>query len=352
MEPFDVPAQTSAQFAIDDINKDGGIDGRQIETTTADMKSKPELAGDAATKVIDDGADVVVTSCDFDQGSPAASVAQEQGKLAFSTCAASIAFGPEGIGNLAFTMGTAGSAEGAAMAQFANEQGYKSAYTLVDDTIQFTKESVFGFNETWKKLGGTVVGSDTWKQTDQSIASQINAIKSANPQPDFIYITSYMPGEASAIKQIRAAGIDLPLLGDEDIDGDYWKDAVPGLSDVWYATYASIYGDDPDEKVNEIVDRYKQQTGKAPDTSAFLTGYAMVQAIQQAIEGADGSTDGQALADQLQTFDNNTDLLLPTTFTDQYHITLSRTLRVMQIQDGKTSFVEEVTPKDVPVPQN
>jgi hypothetical protein len=78
----------------------------------------------------------------------------------------------------------------------------------------------------------------------------------------------------------------------------------------------------------------------------------MVQAIQQAIEGADGSTDGQALADQLQTFDNNTDLLLPTTFTDQYHITLSRTLRIMQIQDGKTSFVEEVTPKDVPVPQN
>jgi branched-chain amino acid transport system substrate-binding protein len=352
MEPFDVPAQTSAQFAIDDINADGGIDGRQIETTTADMKSKPELAGDAATKVIDDGADVVVTSCDFDQGSPAASVAQEQGKLAFSTCAASIAFGPQGIGNLAFTMGTAGSAEGSAMAEFANEQGYKSAYTLVDDTIQFTKESVFGFNETWKKLGGQIVGSDTWKQTDQSIASQINAIKSANPQPDFIYITSYMPGEASAIKQIRAAGIDLPLLGDEDIDGDYWKDAVPGLSDVWYATYASIYGDDPDEKVNEIVDRYKQKTGKAPDTSAFLTGYSMVQAIQQAIEGADGSTDGQALADQLQTFDNNTDLLLPTTFTDQYHITLSRTLRIMQIQDGKTSFVEEVTPKDVPVPQN
>ena len=39
MEPFDVPAQTSAQFAIDDINADGGIDGRQIETTTADMKS-------------------------------------------------------------------------------------------------------------------------------------------------------------------------------------------------------------------------------------------------------------------------------------------------------------------------
>lgn len=351
MEPFDVPAQTSANFAIEDINGEGGIDGRQVETVTADMKSKPELAGDAATKVIDDGADIVVTSCDFDQGSPAAVVAQDQNKLAYSTCAASIAFGPQGIGPLAFTMGTAGSGEGAAMAEWAYEdKGWRSAYTLLDDTIQFTKESVFGFEETWKRLGGDLVGSDTWKQTDQSIASQINTIKGLNPQPDFIYISSYMPGEASAVKQIRAAGIDLPLLGDEDLDGDYWKEAVPGLSDVYYSTYASIYGDDPDDKVNELVDRYKQESGSLPDTSAFLTGYAMVQAIKNAVEGADGSTDGQALADQLQTFDNE-DLLLPTTYDDEFHITLSRTLRIMQIQDGKTSFVDEWTPKDVPIPE-
>jgi branched-chain amino acid transport system substrate-binding protein len=351
MEPFDVPAQTSANFAIEDINAEGGIDGRQVETVTADMKSKPELAGDAATKVIDDGADIVVTSCDFDQGSPAAVVAQDQNKLAYSTCAASIAFGPQGIGPLAFTMGTAGSGEGAAMAEWAYEdKDWRSAYTLLDDTIQFTKESVFGFEETWKRLGGDLVGSDTWKQTDQSIASQINTIKGLNPQPDFIYISSYMPGEASAVKQIRAAGIDLPLLGDEDLDGDYWKEAVPGLSDVYYSTYASIYGDDPDDKVNELVDRYKQESGNLPDTSAFLTGYAMVQAIKNAVEGADGSTDGQALADQLQTFDNE-DLLLPTTYDDEFHITLSRTLRIMQIQDGKTSFVDEWTPKDVPIPE-
>ena len=229
MEPFDVPAQTSAGFAIDDINADGGIDGRQVETVTADMKSKPELAGDAATKVLDDGADIVITSCDFDQGSPAAVVAQDQNKLAFSTCAASIAFGPQGIGPLAFTMATAGSAEGAAMAEWAYEdKDWRTAYTLLDDTIQFTKESVFGFEESWKNLGGKLLGSDTWKQTDQSIASQINTIKGLNPQPDFIYISSYMPGEASAVKQIRAAGLDMPLLGDEDLDGDYWKEAVPG----------------------------------------------------------------------------------------------------------------------------
>ena len=347
MEPFDGPAKTAADFAIEDINGDGGVSGRQLQTTTANTKSKPELSGDAATQVLNDGADIVVTSCDFDQGSPAAIVAQKDGVLAFSTCAASTAFGPAGIGPLAFTMATAAPAEGASMAEWAYEKkGYRSATVLLDDTIEFDKQSAYGFQKRWEDLGGEL-DQQTFKQGDASIASQINAIKSANP--DVIYLASYMPGEASAIKQLRAAGIDQPILADEDIDGDYWKGGVPDLNDVYYATYASIYGDDPDPKVNELVDRYKQKTGKLPDTSAFLTGYAMIQAIQKAVEGADGSTEGSALQDQLQQFDNE-QLLLPTTFDDQYHITLKRSLALMQIADGKTSYLEEWTPKDVPIP--
>ncbi|MFN8149514.1 MAG: ABC transporter substrate-binding protein [Solirubrobacterales bacterium] len=349
MAPFDDPARTAAQFAMDDVNADGGIDGRQVEMVSADTKSKPELSGDAATDVLGQGADIVVTSCDFDQGSPAAIVAQDQGVLAFSTCAGSTAFGPEGIGPLAFTMATAAPAEGAAMAEWAMDKGYTKAATLLDDTIEFTKQSNYGFETRYEDLGGDLVAQETFKQGDQSLASQINAIKAADP--DVIYLASYMPSQASAMKQIRAAGIDAPILADEDVDGDYWKEALPDISDVYYATYASIYGDDPDDKVNELVDRYKEKTGKLPDNSAFLTGYAMVQAIQKAIEDADGSTDGQDLSDQLQTFDDE-QFLLPTTFDEQYHITLKRTLRLMEIQDGKTSFLEEHTPEDVPIPSN
>jgi branched-chain amino acid transport system substrate-binding protein len=348
MEPFDGPAKVAADFAIEDINGEGGADGRKFETTTANTKSKAELSGDAATQVLDDGADIVVTSCDFDQGSPAAIVADKQGVLAFSTCAASTAFGPTGIGPLAFTMATAAPAEGAAMAEWAHDKQHAtSAVVLLDDTIEFDKQSAYGFQTRFGDLGGDV-SQQTFKQTDQSIASQINAIKSANP--DVIYLASYMPGEASAIKQIRAAGITTPILADEDIDGDYWKGGVPGLNDVFFATYASIYGDDPDQKVNELVDRYKAKTGKLPDTSAFLTGYAMVQAIQKAVEGANGSTEGSALQEQLEGFDDE-QLLLPTTFDSQYHITLKRSLALMQINDGKTTYMEEWTPDEVPVPK-
>ena len=350
MQPFDLPARTAAEFAVEDINAEGGPEGRELKIASADTKSKPELSGDAATKVISDGAEVVVTSCDFDQGSPAAVVAQEQGLLAFSTCAASTGFGPTGIGPLAFTMATAAGAEGATMAEWGFEKkDVKSAYVLVDDTLEFTKQSAYGFSTRFEELGGKLLGEDTFKQEDQSVASQINKIKGLSEVPDAIYLTSYMPGEASVIKQMRAAGLDMPILAEEDVDGDYWKEAVPDVSDVYYATYASIYGDDPDPAVNEMVERYQEKEGKLPETSAFLTGYALVQAVATAVEGTGGSTDGTELQEQLETFDEEP-LLLTTTFNDKYHITLNRKLRVMQIQDGKTSFVEEWTPKVTPIP--
>ncbi|MBS1676998.1 MAG: ABC transporter substrate-binding protein [Actinobacteria bacterium] len=350
MQPFDGPAKKAAEFAIEDINKKGGAAGRKFETVSADTKSKPELSGDAATQVLSDGAEIVIPSGDFDQGSPAAIVAQEKGVLAFSPSAASTAWGPTGIGPLAFTMATAAGAEGATMAEWAFEKkGWKTAYLLTDDTLEFTKQSAFGFKERWKELGGNLVGEDTFKQEDQSIASQINAIKGLSEQPEAIYLTSYMPGQAAAIKQIRAAGLNMPILAEEDVDGDYWKEAVPGVSGIYYATYVSIYGDDPSPEVNELVARYEKAEGKRPESSLFVTGYATIQAIAKAIEITKGSTDGTELQKALEGFENE-ELLLPTTFTDKYHITLKRTLRVMQIENGKTSFVEKWTPKVTPVP--
>lgn len=352
MEPYDVPARTVAEMAVEDINAAGGIDGRELEIISANTKSKPELAGNAATQVISDGADVVVTSCDFDQGSPAAIVAQEAGKLAISTCAASTAFGPEGIGPLAFTMATAAPVEGAAMAEWGyNEKGWKTSATILDDTLEFTKQTTAGFISRWEELGGEVLKETTFKQGDPSIASQINEIKGLDTPPDVLWLSSYMPSQASALKQIRAAGLDMPILGDEDLDGDYWKEAVPDISDVYYATYASIFGDDSDPAINKLLDRYEEQEGKLPDTALFLTGYAMVQAIEKAVANSDGSTEGTDLQAALEEFDNE-DLLLPTTFTPEEHISFKRTLRIMEIQDGKTTLVKEFSPESVPLPED
>ena len=73
----------------------------------------------------------------------------------------------------------------------------------------------------WKELsGGDVAGQDLFLNSDASIATQVSRLRAANP--DVIVISSFPPGGASAIKQIRAAGIDTPIVTDEAFDGSSW----------------------------------------------------------------------------------------------------------------------------------
>ena len=82
-----------------------------------------------------------------------------------------------------------------------------------------------GFRNRWNGLGGKTVGSDTLSADDKSIAATVTRIKSANP--DFIYMCSQPPGSPGWIRQIRAAGLEQPILLATATDGNYWLKAVP-----------------------------------------------------------------------------------------------------------------------------
>ena len=79
MSQFDEPVVQGAQVAIAEVNKAGGVDGRKLKLVVADHKSDLNLVQQSALDVIDKGAKVVITTHDFDFGSPAAQVANSQG---------------------------------------------------------------------------------------------------------------------------------------------------------------------------------------------------------------------------------------------------------------------------------
>ena len=160
-------------------------------------------------------------------------------------------------------------------------------------------------------------------------------------------LCSYNPGAAAAVRQLRAAGVTLPIVASASMDGAYWLEAVPDLSDFYYVAYGSLFGDDPDPKVNELVQRYRDKTGEEPTQSTSLAGYAQMQVIREAVEKT-GSTDGKELAAYLETLKDFPTVLGPLTYTPEAHFTVDRPLRVMQIVDGKQSFLELWDPEQVP----
>jgi branched-chain amino acid transport system substrate-binding protein len=55
-------------------------------------------------------------------------------------------------------------------------------------------------------------------------------------------ICSVPPGLASAIRQIRSAGIEILILSACGGDGSAWHAAVPGLSNYYYLNYSADAG--------------------------------------------------------------------------------------------------------------
>jgi branched-chain amino acid transport system substrate-binding protein len=340
MAAFDVPAESAARIAGDEFNAAGGINGRQVKFVAADSKTDPAQSANAAQKVISDGADFVIVSCDYDVGGPAARIAQDKKILSISLCAGSPKW--NAIGPLAYSMALGSETEAAAAAQWAAKaKGCKTGYVLTDTFIDYTKTA----GEVMKKtFPGEIVGEDTFKNDDQSFSTQVSRLQAVNPKPDCIFLSSVPSGGVTMLRQLRSAGLNQPVISPEGMGGDFWLEAIPDLSDFYYIGSGSIFGDDPDPKLNEVAKLVEKDIGEGLTSATFVPGYSTIEALKIAIERAK-STDTDAVVKQFQSFKDEKLLVGPTTYTETDRRSPGRPTRVIQIQNGKASFVEMFTPQ-------
>jgi branched-chain amino acid transport system substrate-binding protein len=341
LEGFDVPAAAGAEIAVQELNEAGGILGRPVEVVTADTKSDVNQGARAGLEVIEQGADLMLVTPDFNWGGGAAREADKAGIAVFSMGAGSPKFGIEGIGRMAFTVGTPGSTDGAVSAEWGYDKGFRTAYLLLDDVTDYDKDQCRGFQQRWEELGGEILGSDTFKNSDPSIAPQVSRITALDAEPDLISLCSFPPGGAVAVKQLRDAGVNSAIVSNGAFDGDFWyKDSIPDLSDFYFITSASIWGDDPSPEVNEFVDTYVARTGERPQNNFSFYGYAAMHILARAAEAA-GTTDGEAVVAVIEGFDQEPVAGMLVTFSEDAHIDTAREVRVIGVENGE-HFVDEV----------
>ena len=140
------------------------------------------------------------------------------------------------------------------------------------------------------------------------------------------------------MRQLRAAGVNTALLGSESWDGDFWLEAVPGLSDMYFVTYASVFGTDPRPAMLDLMSKFQAKYGARPITSHAVTGYSVIEAWTRAVEKA-GTLDADKVRDALQQFNKEALLAGPTSFTKDTHINMQRDLILMEVKDGKQGNV-------------
>jgi len=60
LAPYGIPAMKAAQLVVKKVNASGGVLGKQVELLIQDDQCKPEIATNTATKLVTEGADVVL----------------------------------------------------------------------------------------------------------------------------------------------------------------------------------------------------------------------------------------------------------------------------------------------------
>src|SRR5690625_3267417 len=221
LSPWDQGAARGAMIAVEDINEDGGVLGRELKIVISDTKSDPSLGPTAALEVLDEGAEMVLVACDYDFAAPAAMTTISHGKIAMASCAADAKFGVQGIGPLAYTMALATNGQGALLAEFAHEKAnWDRVFIMRDTSIEYTKSLCDNFTLRWEDLKGedAISGKDTWNGiNDTSIAGQISNIKAVEEETDFIMWCGFT-NNGSMLRKVHSAGIELHILGAESVD--------------------------------------------------------------------------------------------------------------------------------------
>ncbi|HWV57730.1 MAG TPA: ABC transporter substrate-binding protein [Longimicrobiales bacterium] len=351
LQPFDGPTWNGVKLFVDRQNEKGGIDGRLLEIVEADTTSDPQGSRTATLEVLEKGADITFQNCNYDFGAAGGQAAVSQGVIAWSLCAGSPLWGVQGVGQMAYTRGPLTYAEGNVDARFASENFGPNAYVVCDTWLDYNIQVCEGFKDAAEEYGINIIAtSDINTMQDENVAPLITDIRNT-ANLDFVLLAGGPPSSAAVVRQIRGAGVDVPLLLPSANYGRFWSESLPGINDVYVSASAHTWGNaegeefggDPRDEVNELVQQYIETFGSNPDSTNFLEGYVGMEILAQAIE-ATGGTDGAALSawiDEQGTFET---ALGTVTFSPELHSDPYREFVFIQYVDAWPTFVSLLAP--------
>ena len=343
---YDVPLKNGMDFAAKEINAKGGIDGYKVEIVSKDNKGDQAATAQTTQELLDDGVKLMVLT------TGATSVASGQ----LATQAGAIASvgantAPDivkSVGDRAFMIVYGDNAQAAGGAEYACDQGYKTAYLLGSNEIPYTKFIPQYFKDTFAKdCGGQIVGEDSFKIGQTDFNPQVAKIKSANPQPDVIYTSMFIPDFGAFMKQLRSAGVETPVVTVDGNDSSLLADSAGNAADgVVLST--STFPTEGSAAAKFFTD-YEKTMGKKPETNAVeAMGRDNVYAYVEAAAAAK-STDPDAVLDAVNAFKDKEFVTGKLTMSADQPVP-EKDVFLVKVDGKDFTFVKQFQPKYVPAP--
>jgi branched-chain amino acid transport system substrate-binding protein len=325
-------------LALEEQNGAGGLlGGKKIKVITEDDQSKPEEAATAVTKLINQDRVVALLGEVASSRSLAAAPIAQAAKVPMISPSSTNARVTQ-VGDYIFRVCFIDEFQGLVMAKFAaNSLKLKKVAILKDVRNDYSVGLSQVFAQEFVKLGGTIVGEQSYSEGDSDFRAQITQLKSLAPEA--IYAPGYYTEVGTVARQAKDLGLTVPLLG-----GDGWDS--PKLTEIggeaingsYFSNHYSV--DDPSPVIQKFVADYQKKFGIVPDGLAAL-GYDAAKILFDAITRA-GSTEAAKVRDALAatrdfpgvtgsiTIDKDRNAVKPSV--------------VLQIKDGKLAYVETIKP--------
>ena len=188
------------------VNRGGGIKGRQLKFSFNDDQTSPQVAVQLASSLAKQSPIVIGSS--LSAMCKAIAPIFKDGPVHY--CLSPAIYPAKG----AYTFSTSASTKDLQVAglRFLREKGYKKIAVLAT-TDSSGQDGVDDINEAIKRpenAGMTIVATERFAPSDQSVTAQVSRIKAAGPQALIIWV----PGTpfATALRGVQDVGLDVPVI--------------------------------------------------------------------------------------------------------------------------------------------
>ncbi len=259
-------------LAVEEVNAQGGIKGKQIKTFIQDDKNDPTEAQNAGSKLINqDGVKLIIGSVSSKCSIPLAQTCQDASAVMISPTSTNpkVTIRDDGSRKeFIFRACFIDPFQGRVAAKFALETiKAKTTAILYDVGNDYVKGLAEFYRDNFVQGGGQVLVYESYQKDDTDFSALLTKVKQADP--DVLYIPDYYNKVGLIAKQARQMGIKSILMGGDGWDSpEMLKIAGEAIVGGYFTNHYSP--DDPRPEVQEWVKKYMAKYGSSPDALATL----------------------------------------------------------------------------------
>ena len=341
------PVRDGAMLYINQLNANGGINGKQVKVLEYDDKGDGVEAVNAYNLACDNGITAVFGATLTGPTIALADATYEDNmpQITASATATGVTV-MEDTGEVRTNVFRAcfiDPYQGAAAATYAYKNlGYKKAAVLTDVVSDYAVGLSNFFKKSYKKLGGELVADMKYSSGDQDFTAQLTELISK--KPDIVFMPAYFAEGAIIMKQARELGATFVLMGGDAMDNpDTVK--IAGKAAEGFMQTAFPYDmtmKDMNDQAKAFTEAWKKNfPNKDPNVNATLgyTCYDMIidalkragKADREAVTKALAETKGLATPVGIMTLNANHDAEIP--------------VGILKYENGKRIYLGEIVPE-------